>query len=473
MTIVRSETWTVRGGRLVRLNRAPRGNQQRVTKSGILSVSVHTGGTEVPPLPYPNYTDYPTVNWIDIDTSYPLRNLNSWAELPDMSTILRALPSKVYVKMPDGFRGMWVDFKSGGTQHGILAPNCMGLWGNGPGKAVIRMKPMSSTQVASIPQQSTKGVNPLISMRLGPASPTVNAGVHCYGLAFGGTDQPNQPDTGNGLGAHPHSYHGIRSYWETGATYDWMEIFGIPGDYGAPPGETKAHTFYRGKARNYMRFVNVSGFQERNVGTGGAPTDFTADWGRMCGTGIASFGSEDPYYESVNIEDCYVSGAPDTSSAGDPITGTMTHNATWKNCRSNNNGNHFYPNPGGMNYRAANMEGAYGTILYDRCDFGRMDNQDKLQNAHLFIGNGQVDVPNITVFEPKWDRTTPGSYPTASNGVFIVIMPHTYDGQLNKQVTPPTLIVGGRTLTPVFRDVYLGQGWPSGMNPLTQFCVER
>jgi hypothetical protein len=472
MAIVRAETWTVRNGKVVRLNRPPRGNQQSATKTTTLTV--HVGGTSIAPLPYPSYTDYPTVDWTTLDTSYASRNLNLWAELPDVDAILRAMPSRAYVKLPDGFRGKYRDFKSGGSLHGILAPNCMGLWGNGPDKAVIRMEPMTSTKVSSVPLQSSKGNNPLIAMRLGPASPTVTAGVHCYGFAFGGTDQPLFSGQGNSLPAHPHPYHGIRSYYETGATYDWMEIFGFPGDRNSPPGETKQHTFYRGRARNSMRFCHVSGFQERGIGDGSAPpTDFTADWGRMCGSGIASFGSEDPYWESVNTEDCYVSGAPDTSSAGDPITGTMTHNATWKNCRSNNNGNHFAPNPGGMSYKAANMEGAYGNILYDRCDFGRMDNQVKLQNAHLFIGNGQVDCPQHHSVRADVGPDHPRVVPVGDER--RVHRDHAAHLRRPAESTghPSDAHYGGVHPHPGLPGRLPRAGLAVRVNPLTQFCVER
>lgn len=476
MATQRVETWTSKGAKLVRYGRASRGSAQRLVKSTTIHVNVHVGPGN-PPIPFPTYTDYPLVQWSTLDTSYYLRNLNNWSELPNMSDVLRSLTSRAYVELPPGFRGKIVDFKSGGTTIGCFAPNCMGLWGHGPDKAVIRLEPGSSTVAASVPLQNSGSTNPFLLMRLGPSNSSVSAAVHNYGFALFGTDQPNQPaaidpNTGSAMSgswAHPHNYQGLQNNQQSGGTEEWLVIGGVQGDWGAPPGETEAHTFYRSKAACFMRYCTVTGYQERSIAQGGAPTDWTADYSTRVGASAGAFGAESPTYENCEFSDSYVSGAPDIAAAGG-ATGTLSHNATFRYCRTNMNANHIVPNPGGKTFRAANHEGVYGTVYYDHHDFGHLDNEPTLQMAHVFIGNTQTDAPDFTIFEPTWDRS-PGSFVPATNGAFLVQIPATYAGAANRQTSVPTVIKNGVTLTPVTRAT--NAGWPSGVNPVTQFILMK
>lgn len=468
------QTWQVRGGRLVKPGSPPRGNGvQSRTRSGLVSVLV--AGTTPAPLPFPTYTDYPLRQWADLDSQYSVRNLNSWDELPDVSAVLRSMTSRAYVELPEGFRGKIVDFNSGGTSYGVYAPNCMGMWGRGPEKAVIRIEPMSSTKAGNIPQQtggSTQlgnGVdgasNPYTLIRLGPMNSGTDAAVHNYGFALCGTDQPPQ------LSGEPHNYSGMLAYMGTGSTDEWLTICGVPGDWNSPPGETFQYAMYKNKTQSFSRFMEIDGRNETGVADGSAPPrDFTGTGGRQVGAAVGNNGSINPTYEDLYCHDAYI-GGPTISGAGGP-DGTICQGATFVRLRAHRNANHgphAGQNSGGKTFGGFNIEGTLGTVLLDQPDF-IMSNQQTYQKEHISIANMLGDLSNLTINEPRWESPLFGSqsgWVNATNGAFIFKIPDNYPfaGDTNSQVSPPTVIVNGVQLQVAHR--YKGQGWPSGVNPAT------
>jgi hypothetical protein len=469
-------TWQMRGGRLVKAGSPGRGTTVVGRKKSLsISVSPVVGGSSAPPVPYPTYTDYPAVDWTTLDTQYSSRNLNSWAELPNMSTVLRSLSSRAYVKLPDGFRGKISNFNSGGTQFGVFAPNCMGMWGNGPNKAVIWMEPNSSTMAANIPVQSggstTTGngidgaSNPYTMMRLGPMNSSTNAAVHNYGFAMCGTDQPVNSN------GEPHMYSGLMAYMGSGSTDEWLTICGVPGDWNSPPGETFQYAMYRTKTRSWARFVEIDGLNVPGVSTGGNPTDFNGTaGGRQVGSAVGNNGALDIVFEDLYVHDTYI-GGPTVSGAGGP-DGTVCQNPTFTRMRSHRNANHgphAGQNSGGKTFGGFNIEGTLGTILLDQPDF-RMSNEQTYQKEHVSIANMLGDA-TVIINEPRWDSPLFGSssgFVSATNGCFIFKIPDSYPfaGQANSQRSTPQVTVLGQPLQVVHR--FAGQGWPSGLNPATQ-----
>jgi hypothetical protein len=448
MSSVAVEDWVKVNGRLVRFGRTGRGT----------STGGGGGGTTIPsPVPYPTaaggdfatgkMATYPIKTWESIDPNFRTRT-----GLPNVGSILQAVSSRCYVELPEGFEGELVDFGVGnGTNYSCFAPNIMGIWGKGPDSAIIRMKTMSSTKASTVPPQTDGDANgdgtsnPLSLMRLGPMNSSVSAAVHNYGWTLAGTDQPDGPN------GEPHNYSGYTDYMGDGSTTTFMRFLGIPGDWNSPPGETFQLAALRTKVGGSLfRFVEVDGFNEA---------------GRRVGGGVGQNGSMNVTYEDCNIHDSYVSAGPIYSGAGGP-NGTMCTNAIVRRCKIWHNANHVYPNPGGKAFPALNFEGIQGSVYIDQPDI-ILDLPQQIQSPHVHIGNTQVDVPDFTINEPEWH--TEAGYPTSTNGAFMVRMPKTYAGVANKQVTPPTIIKNGVTLKPVYRAP--GAGWPSGVNPATQFII--
>lgn len=463
------QRWSVRNGRLVKLGSTPYSAAQTVIKPFTYNV-YQTGGTTVAPAPYPSFADYPVIKWEQLDTQYEARNLNTWAELPDMN-ILRNLTQRAYVELPEGFRGKIVDFRSGGTDYGVYAPNCMGLWGKGPEKAVIRMEPYSSTRAPEmVPQPVTGAANGdavggpgVTMMRLGPTNSSVNAAIHNYGFALFGTNQPDQPAGPKpGTYQHPHNYSGLNTYMGTGSTDVYLVIGGTQGDWNSPPGETFQYQNYRGKTQCFMDYCEVTGFNEAGIASGGPPTDYQGAYGTKVGGGVGSNGAKNSTYRWCNIHDAFVSGGPIFSGAGGP-NGNLCTDSTTVDVKTWNNANGVYPNPGGRTFGGYNHEGALGNLSYTRPNIKMGPFQSQYHNPHFFFGGWKGNPDSITIFEPVWEgpqnNAPAGTYVNATQGLLIVSMPTTYAGQPNTNTTLPVITVQGNVLQPLVRPA--GQGWPN------------
>lgn len=481
----RVETWGFRQGKLVRLDRNPRlvkNSVQTATATGVVSTSVFTGGTTVAPLPYPTYTDYPVVKWEVLDPQYSQRNLNSWAELPNMN-ILKKLTSRAYVELPEGFRGKVVGFTDV-NYYGVYAPNCMGMWGKGPEKAIIRLEPYSSTIANLITPQPVTGAangdaeggpadNATI-FRLGPTGSAVNAAVHNYGWTLMGTNQPDQAAGAKpGTFQHPHNYSGIVQYMGTGSTDHWMVIGGCQGDWNSPPGEKFQYAMYRTKTQSYARYVEITGFNEGAIANGAAPTDYQGATGERVGGGIGNNGGYMTTYENCNFHDAFVSGLA-ISGAGGP-NGTLSNGFISKDVKLWNNANNQYPNPGGRTFGGLNHEGTVGVIRHERPDFKMGRYQNNYHNPHIFFGNWVGNQTSIDIIEPIWEGpqfgSPAGTWVNATNGCLIISQPTTYAGSPNTSTMMPRVVKDGVVLQPLIRPS--GQGWPSGGNPRTHYMLVR
>ncbi len=409
------------------------------------------------PPPYPTYTDYPVIEyatlWADAMAGLPVNQRTPMSGPgSNVGQVLGSMDSFAYVRLPDGFEGELIDFSFFGV-YALYAPKCMGIWGpsSDPSRAIIRFKEMSSTQASAVPPQTDGDANgdgtsnPLTLMRLGPCNSSTVAAVHCHGWTLAGTDQPDGPN------GEPHNYSGLTDYYGTNSTYNCMKIMGVPGDWNSPPGETFQFASYHATGSTY-EYMEVDGYNEA---------------GRQVGGGVGNNASNDVTFKNCNFHDAYVSGGPIFSGAGGP-NGTMCRDVKSINVRSYNNANHIVPNPGGKNFGGLNHEGVYGSVLHDHPEIF-LDNQAVLQNRHVFIGNTQVDCPDFVINEPEWHPEL--GYPAATNGAFTVGVPVNYAGTTNKQTTYPTVIKNGVTLQPVLRAP--GAGWPSGVNPATQYIVIR
>lgn len=409
-------------------------------------------------IPYPTYTDYPTIPyetlWSQVMAATPAASRTPMTGSgSDVGQVLRAMTTPAYVTLPDGFVGELVDFVDI-NHYSVYAPKCMGIWGPSadPSRAIIRLRPMSSTQASLVPVQTAgdangDGVtNPLLLMRLGPGNSTTVAAVHCYGWTLAGTDQPDGPN------GQPHNYSGLIDYHGTNSTFQCMKILGIPGDWNSPPGETFAFASYYANGSLYEQ-LEVDGFNEAGERVGGGAAGTNA--------------SGNVTYKDCYFHDSYVSGGPIFSGAGGP-NGTMCYAVKSINVKSWHNANHVVPNPGGKTFGGLNHEGVYTSVLHDHPDI-KLDNYATLQTPHVFIGNTQVDCPNFVINEPEWHPEL--GYPAATNGAFVAQVPATYAGVSNKQTTYPTVIKNGVTLQPVIRAT--GAGWPSGVNPATQYILIR
>lgn len=474
------------GTQFVLPGRRPPRSSQSAFGTASVHINANVGGTTVAPAPFPTYTDYPLVEWTTLDPSYASRNLNNWAELPEMSTILNKLTFRAYVHLPEGFRGKITDFKSQGTPYGCYAPNCMGLWGHGPEKAVIRMAPMSSTVAALVPLQGAGNANgdgtsnPYTMMRLGPMNSSVSAAVHNYGFAMFGTHQPDQlanPDKA-GTTQHPHNYSGYQDYMGSGSTTVWCVFGGVQGDWQSPPGETFVAAMLRSKTQCFMDYCEFTGFTEGDVAHGANPTDYLGtsflESERVSG-GVGCNAAVNPTFRWCNFHDFFVSGGPIVSGAGGPagalcIGGTMVQNKSWYNA------NHFPTSTPGKQFGGLNNEGCIGPqqLLYDQPDIRLGPYQNTLQNYHVFLGNWLQDHPDIVINKPiiQGIGSPAGTFITSNNGALYVGMPVTYSGQPNKQVTPPTVIgVNGNVL--IARERAAGAGMPSNVNPATEYVLAR
>lgn len=401
-------------------------------------------------VPYPSYTDYPTITyatlWSQVMAATPANQRTPMTGSgSDVGQVLRGMTSAAYVVLPAGFVGELVDFTDI-NYYSVYAPKCMGIWGpsSDPSQAIIRLRPMSSTQASVVPTQSSKNTNQLTLMRLGPSGGGVTAAVHCYGWTLAGTDQPNGPN------GQPHNYNGIVDYHGANSTYQCMKILGIPGDWNSPPGETFALNSYNTNGSIYEE-VEVDGYNEA---------------GSQVGGGVGMNGAVNIQIINCYFHDSYVSGTTFSGAGG--AAGTVSQNISTVNHKTWHEANHVVPNTGGKDFPGINHEGVSGYVHHDHPDI-KLDNFATLQSPHVFVGNLQDNVSDFVINEPNWHPEL--GYPGATNGAFVVSVPQTYAGSPNSQTTYPTVIKNGITLQPVIRPA--GQGWPSGVDPTTQYILER
>lgn len=111
----------------------------------------------------------------------------------------------------------------------------------GSGKTVTgwEMVPDSSTKAATVPTQAQGGTNALQLMAQGGNSASPLSGVDWSAFSLIGTHQPPTTATPNG-----HLYNGMRLGHCVAPYLHDIFVRGIPGNSGAPPGETFSINFY-------------------------------------------------------------------------------------------------------------------------------------------------------------------------------------------------------------------------------------
>jgi hypothetical protein len=350
-----------------------------------------------------------------------------------LQTTLNRLTSPARVHLPAGTYKV-ADFKQG-YYNSLFSGNCLGILGDGAGKTIVQLVPMSSTQAAIVPAQSSGQTNPLAMVRLGPGSAGNLRQAVNSGWSLIGTTQP--PSSNNPL-LPGHAFGGIRNEYGNGSVFQDMILTAASyGDWNSPPGETFGINNWH-DVNTVIRNVEVSGLNQAGQKVGGSPIGFSQ--------------STNVLVEGCNLHDAFVSGLTFSVAGNFNSLANCTNGVTTRNVRVAHNGNTASNN--GKDFPGFNHENVIGKILHAAPDI-QLDGITWVSN-HMLFGNTLVDNPTIVIQEPIWHEAPP-----MHNGCFTVRMPATFMGVATKQKTLPTVIKNGATLAP-----YVITGYPSKMLPV-------
>jgi hypothetical protein len=269
------------------------------------------------------------------------------------------------------------DFTAAGGTIGLMLP-ATGYTGQGIVGTTLLMKPHTSTKTAP-----SSGTNPLRLLRTNPGT-----GGKFGGFTLQGTEQG-------------HLYGGLLVTGQTSATVTDLLVTGIPGNSGAPPGETFGVATWQCNGVTLTR-VEVDGRNTTGVRVGASGLACNSD-------------------KNIQWIDCHVHD----HEYGMP-TCWETVNFTTRTLRSINN------------VRGVNHERASGVIRH-YSPVLQLD-PTKANLMHMSFNSDIADCPDIEIHDPTWSGG-----PAAAGGALAFTIGDSYPGGKwqQKQKTIPRVFYGG------------------------------